>query len=548
MCNLSKFHQEWLPWLRYTIAIALFACALQLRFWMLPIDAGLRFLTFYPAILLSFYLCGTGPGILSVILSTIACYAIFAPPAWTLGLKADSFPSIFVFMASSCLIGWIIHQLQVYTRKLNSLLFELKESEARYKSLVEDQTETICRYQANGTILYVNEAFCRFYGKPRASLLGQQWRPRITDEDRPAVDKALKQLCFEKPVVSTECRIVASDGLLHWVQSVHHAFFDPPERLIEIQVVGRDISNLKKVQEELHQLTVEQHAMLDNEMVGIAKVRDRRFVWYNQAINHIFGYPPGELNGARTRMLYADHAAYTALGKVAYRTLRAHGIFRTQLWMTRKNGEHIWVDISGVLLPDQTEESLWMFLDMTSLKKYQEEVEQAAFHDPLTNLPNRLLFSDRLKLGIAQAERTGQLLAVCYLDLDGFKLINDQFGHATGDKILIEIAHRIEQSIRVNDTACRLGGDEFVLLLTNLEKVEECDVILKRLMIAIGLPISINHHAEAAVTASLGLTFFPFDGKDPDTLLRHADQAMYEAKKQGRNRIVLYSTDMQQTH
>ena len=163
----------------------------------------------------------------------------------------------------------------------------------------------------------------------------------------------------------------------------------------------------------------------------------------------------------------------------------------------------------------------------------------------MTGLPNRLLVSDRLNQALAQAERAEQSLVVCYLDLDGFKPVNDSFGHAAGDKLLIEIARRLQASVRANDTVGRLGGDEFVLLLTGLENVEEYQAALERVVEAIRQPVSLDETYEATVTSSIGIALFPQDASSPDTLLRYADQAMYAAKQNGRNRCHFFDRHLE---
>ena len=165
-----------------------------------------------------------------------------------------------------------------------------------------------------------------------------------------------------------------------------------------------------------------------------------------------------------------------------------------------------------------------------------------AYFDALTGLPNRRMLSDRLQLAIAQAQRSERLLAVCYLDLDDFKPINDTWGHAAGDMLLIEAAHRLQGSVRAGDTVSRLGGDEFVVLLGNLAHFDECEIALDRIRAALNRPFNLKE-GEARVSASMGVTLFPMDGADPDTLLRHADQAMYQAKQTGRNRYTLFDAE-----
>jgi diguanylate cyclase (GGDEF)-like protein/PAS domain S-box-containing protein len=177
--------------------------------------------------------------------------------------------------------------------------------------------------------------------------------------------------------------------------------------------------------------------------------------------------------------------------------------------------------------------------DITDRKKAEAELEHIAYYDPLTGLPNRRLKSDRLRQAIANSKRSGSSVGVCYLDLDGFKPINDRFGHATGDKILIKIAQRLQSTLREQDTISRVGGDEFVLILSELTGIQQCTHILDRVLEEISQPIPIDD-TELVVNASIGLTLYPEDDVDADILLRHADQAMYWAKEEGKNCYYLF--------
>ena len=170
-------------------------------------------------------------------------------------------------------------------------------------------------------------------------------------------------------------------------------------------------------------------------------------------------------------------------------------------------------------------------------------MERIANHDALTGLPNRVLLADRMELAIAHAERTRGLLAVCYLDLDGFKPVNDSLGHAAGDHLLREVSQRLLNSMRGNDTLARLGGDEFVILLGDLKRREDCAELLERLLLEISQPVNIQSHT-VSVSASVGVTFFPQEAGDPGVLLLHADKAMYEAKRLGKSRCCFYDPAM----
>lgn len=184
--------------------------------------------------------------------------------------------------------------------------------------------------------------------------------------------------------------------------------------------------------------------------------------------------------------------------------------------------------------------------DISEFKLHQSQLEYLAHHDPLTNLPNRTLLEDRLEHAIFNADRHGTLLGVCYLDLDGFKPVNDQYGHAAGDTLLREVTLRLKARLRGGDTVARLGGDEFVLLLCELGDVEECQHTLERVLESISMPCTIGNDPQvcAYVTASIGVTIYPLDKTDSNALLRHADYAMYLAKQGGKNSFRVFQGPM----
>jgi diguanylate cyclase (GGDEF)-like protein/PAS domain S-box-containing protein len=177
--------------------------------------------------------------------------------------------------------------------------------------------------------------------------------------------------------------------------------------------------------------------------------------------------------------------------------------------------------------------------DVTERQEYEKQLEHIAHFDALTSVPNRVLLADRLLQAMARTKRDKGMMAVCYLDLDGFKPVNDTYGHAVGDRVLFEVAHRIKNTIREDDTVARLGGDEFVVLLVGMFAPEECVGSLKRLLEAIHQPIEIESHM-VILSASIGVALFSEGEQDSDTLLRHADHAMYAAKQAGKNRYHLY--------
>lgn len=208
-----------------------------------------------------------------------------------------------------------------------------------------------------------------------------------------------------------------------------------------------------------------------------------------------------------------------------------------------------WLRIESIPTMLDNGDILWEGIqyDVTAAKAHEARLDHIAHYDPLTGIPNRMLLADRLRQELAQAQRTHTDLAVCYLDLDGFKPVNDALGHPAGDQLLIEIARRLRSAIRGGDTVARIGGDEFVLLLTGPEQGEEYETALTRLLEIINAPIHIGEHT-VSVSASIGIALYPKNDADPDLLLRHADQAMYQAKQAGRNKFFFFGTPQQASH
>lgn len=338
-----------------------------------------------------------------------------------------------------------------------------------------------------------------------------------------------------------ELPFVTAKGRAIWVRAVGEVEREAgrPVRLVGVL---QDITDARAARLELARLNREQHAMLDNDVVAIVKVRGRAAVWHNRALCHLFGYASDELARHATRLLYADDATYERVGAEAYPLLRQGLHYRTQAQMRRKDGRLIWVDMNGMMLTPETDETLWMFTDITAMKQHQEQVEHIAFHDSLTGLPNRLLLADRLKSALALSHRLARGVAVCVIDLDGFKAVNDHHGHDVGDRLLRSVADRLSACVRESDTVARLGGDEFVLVLTPLAGADEGLGVLDRVSRALRRPVDLGPGRQAQVSSSIGVALHPEHGATPADLLRRADEAMYRAKRQGKNQVVVHGS------
>ena len=290
----------------------------------------------------------------------------------------------------------------------------------------------------------------------------------------------------------------------------------------------------------LQQLALEQALMLDNDMVGMMRLRGRNVVWQNRALSSLFGYAPGELLGQPTRQLYLDEASFREVGEAAYPAIESGRRYRQQLRMRRKDGTPVWIDLSGASVSGN--ESLWMMIDISALKESEATARHLAVHDALTGLPNRVRFTERLAGALTLlGERVG-LVAVCWVDLDGFKELNDQFGHEAGDVVLRVVAQRLQAGVRNHDLVARMGGDEFALLLTALRAEHEAEPALRRMLAAIAEPIRLPDGDHAAITASIGIAFAPLHGRQAEALMRLAETAMTMAKRAGKRRVVSASS------
>jgi diguanylate cyclase (GGDEF)-like protein/PAS domain S-box-containing protein len=286
--------------------------------------------------------------------------------------------------------------------------------------------------------------------------------------------------------------------------------------------------------------------IFQNTAEGI-KVTDTEgtIVSVNAAFETITGYQAAEVLGRNPRFLKSErHDA--AFYRKLWETLLETGHWRGEIWNRRKSGEIYpeWLTISAV--PDEqgcVTHYVGVFSDISHIKEAQKQIDFLAYHDALTHLPNRTLFRDRLVHALTHAHREVRTLAVIFIDLDRFKTVNDTLGHPVGDELLLQVSRRMTETIRADDTLARLGGDEFVLLLEDGDSAQWAATVAHKLLECLSRPMHISGH-ELVVTTSLGISLYPTDGEDADTLIRHADRAMYEAKQRGRNNFQFFTQSL----
>jgi diguanylate cyclase (GGDEF)-like protein/hemerythrin-like metal-binding protein/PAS domain S-box-containing protein len=329
------------------------------------------------------------------------------------------------------------------------------------------------------------------------------------------------------------------DGV-HTFDVIKVPLFEADGRRKGLVIVGRDVTEHKKAEESLRLAA----SVFANTHDGVVITDpDGTIVEVNQAFTRLTGYTREEVIGGNPRILRSglqDAPFY----KRMWDTLREKDCWQGEITNRKKSGE-VYVEMLSISAvrdeTGQTTRYVGVFADISKIKENQRQLEYLAHYDALTRLPNRVLLLDRMGQALAQAKRQKSFVAVCYLDLDNFKAINDAHGHQVGDRMLADIARKLALLVRGGDTVARLGGDEFVILLTDLLDVTEMEVVLARIMA--GVAETGRYDDQYQVTASIGVTLYPIDGSDADTLLRHADQAMYAAKQSGRATYHIFNID-----
>ncbi|MDO9596388.1 MAG: EAL domain-containing protein [Azoarcus sp.] len=384
------------------------------------------------------------------------------------------------------------------------------------------------------------------FGRPPDEMLAcdQGWHGSVHDHDREHALMAFTRWSCDdfSGVLQHVCRLQRKDEIPTWVDVRLSAIRDDAGKAVELVGSCTDISERQQTQTSLElAASVFSHA---REGITITDA-EGSILDVNHAFTRITGYSREEVLGKNPRILKSgrqDQTFYAAM----WNRLTKQGFWEGELWNRRKSGE-IYAEsltISTVCRADgKVSHYVAVFMDITRQKVLEKQLKQIAHFDALTGLPNRVLFADRLTQAMARARRTELPLALVYIDLDGFKAVNDAHGHAAGDRLLITLAQRMKDCLRAGDTIARLGGDEFAAVLSDLKGQAATQTLIQRLLAAIALPVQVDDLV-VNVSGSVGLTFYPQrESIDADQLLRQADQAMYQAKLAGKNRFNVFDIE-----
>ncbi len=417
----------------------------------------------------------------------------------------------------------------------------LRDSEGRYRGLVELSPDAIIVHR-NGKVAFVNWAAVDLLGaEDRKDLIGRKIEDLVHPGCRKSVlEKAKGDLGepWDRRYMEEKFLRIGGKAVDVEVAGRKIAFHGLPA----VQLVARDISGRKKAEEGMRLASTVFQTAAEAIVVTDSKNKIRAV---NPAFTKITGYMPEEVLGKSSAFLSSgryDEGFY----KNMWAELNKAGHWEGEIWSRRRFGEAYpgWFSISAVKdLRGRVVEYAAVFSDITNRKKDEEDIRRQANFDALTNLPNRTLFMDRLSRAVVTARRDGRVMALLFVDLDRFKIVNDTLGHAIGDMLLKRVAQRLSGCVREADTVARLGGDEFTVILQDIHKEADAAVVAGEIIKSVSWPFRLGGN-KVFVGASVGITVYPADTEDVSSLLHNADMAMYQAKEAGRNVFRFFTREL----
>ncbi len=416
-----------------------------------------------------------------------------------------------------------------------------RTSEKELSAILDSMQDTYYRIDTEGYLIRVSPSVQKLLGYSLQQLLGTKLADLYVDTQ--GREKFLAEM--EKrggAIENYEAQLRHKDGSIVWISANAHYIRDGQGNLIGIEGNARDVSLLKSTED----LRSRFGRILDNSTneIYIFNAETMHFTQVNRGARQNLGYAVQEIKELTPLDLKPDFTqeSFAELIKPLRQGKQDQVIFQTR--HLRKDGSLYPVEIRLQLSHKESPPVFVAFvMDITERTQIEEQLQYMAHHDALTALPNRVLFTDRLSQSLAHAERRDQLVAVLFMDLDRFKLINDTMGHDFGDRALQTLAERLNKCVRAGDTVARLGGDEFAIVLEDIASADDVVHFARKILSGLSQSFLLDER-EFFITTSIGISLFPMDGKDTETLLKHADIAMYRSKDQGRNTYQFYSSDM----
>ncbi len=415
----------------------------------------------------------------------------------------------------------------------------LQHSEEQVFEFLEGVGLAAIAIDTQGRLVHINQVMAAQIGQAEKSLLGCDWIGQyVSSEDRPRLAEVFgSKVSLSALPQELEYQVETAKGqcLFRWHLTLIR---DPAGVPMSIAMMGSDITEWRRMGDRLRLNA--QVFDSSNEAMVITD-RQNNIISVNRAFTRLTGYEREEALGKNPRILNSgrqDAAFYSSM----WESIIENGFWRGDIWDRRKDGSCYPKFLSITAIRDDGGEIVKfsaVFYDVSERKEMELQLENLAHYDSLTGLPNRMLLHDRLEQAIATAERQRQHFALLFIDLDGFKPVNDEHGHGVGDAVLKLVGERLNLVIRGMDTAARLGGDEFVVILTDIHNRENTERVAEKIIGELSEPYQVAGKT-LSISASIGASLYPSDQKAALDLLRTADEAMYQAKRDGKRRVKFY--------
>ena len=364
----------------------------------------------------------------------------------------------------------------------------------------------------------------------------------VHPDDLALVNEAFTSSVRDRRLFDMDYRILFSDGRSKWVHGRCVTQYDADERPLRAIGTVQDVTAQRSAEEQLSLAA----SVFENSLNGVVITdAEARIVKTNEAFSRILGYSCEEILGKKTS-LFSSKRHSKSFYRQLWTTLEREGQWQGEIWDRRKDGQIVplWQNISAVHdRKGRIKHFIGVCYDLSEQKRSAEHIRHLAYHDALTDLPNRESFSDCCKQALEHARGGGKPLFLLFLDLDRFKYVNDSLGHPIGDALLRAVAQRLKGSLRHTDIVARQGGDEFIVLLQGLKSRRDAELIARKLLAALTRPFHVQGY-KLDVRSSIGVSCYPGDGEDAATLIKNADLAMYRAKEEGRGNFRFYEAHL----
>lgn len=420
----------------------------------------------------------------------------------------------------------------------------LRERESHFRHLVETANDLVWAVDRDGRWTYLSPRATRqIFGCEPEDMLGQRLADSQPERERERTAAMLARVLNEGTAsqFQTICRNRKGEEVTLSLNATSQR--GAGGAIVGVTGTATDISALKATEREVSAALAEQQLIFDAVSEGIVLVKHHAVRKCNSKFAEMFGYPIAEVLGQPLLLVYADPADWDHVQRQSRAAMARGAVYETELLVRRRDGSTFWCEFRGRAIdpaaPD--EGAIWIVIDISSRKERERRIQHLADHDALTGLLNRRLLEDRLEQALTLARRNDALVSVMLIDLDGFKAVNDQFGHLMGDYVLRTVAKRLRDCVRESDTVARLGGDEFVVVLAGQRLPEDASLVAEKILAALTEPVAAGGR-RFEVGASIGISIYPRDGTTPEALLKHADAAMYRVKEAGKNRYQFYSS------